>query len=241
MARKKIATTEKKEARTRKPRTELALALPGAEAVDATLLDQAVADLNQLYRAKGLETARAVAECVIQVFFDGNVENFRARHGTHMSFKELGKRDDLQVSYQFIWNSCAVVEQLRSFPQDIADALPMSHHKLLLPVKDEAKKKALAKAAVKDHLSKRDFEARVKAVRAEQKTDSRAGRPPLPAFAKAFAKLKQVAHLAQSESINSESFAHYSKTEARTLLDHLDKDIEALKGVAAAVHQIIAQ
>lgn len=239
MARSKVSNAEKKQSRTRKPRTDLAVALPGAEAIDAALVDQAVADLNHLYTAKGLETARSVAECVIQVFFGGNVETFRARHGTHMSFKELGKREDLQVSYQFIWNSCAVVEQLRMLPPEIADALPMSHHKLLLPVKDEAQKNSLAKAAVKDGLSKRDFEARVKEVRAEQKADSKAGRPPLPAFAKAFGKVKSIAQLVESEDVTEDSFAHFSKGDARQLLVDLDGHIATVVRVANRVRDFV--
>ncbi len=104
MARKKTETIKIAETK-RKPRaraTALAVQLPGADSIDGALLDRAVSELNQLYRTKGLETARAVAEVVIDVFFGGSLDNFKARSGSHISFAELKKRSDLQVSYQFV-------------------------------------------------------------------------------------------------------------------------------------------
>lgn len=231
MARSKVVNAVKKTPRTRKSQTDLAAALPSAEAIDAALVGQAVAGLNHLYSAKGIETARSAAECVIQVIFGGNVEVFRARHGTHMSFNELGRLDDLQVSYQFIWNSCAVVDQLRMLSPEIADALPMSHHKLL-QVKDEARKNSLAKAAVKDGLSKRDFEERVTEVRAEQKAVCEAGRPPLPEFVKAVTIWRRAAALARREAVTASSFAQIPVHEARSLRCELETCIADFSQIA---------
>ncbi len=239
MVKKTAVVVEKKTRKPKASKTTLALALPGAEGIDTGLLDEAVHTLNRIYQAKGLETARDVAECVVQMFFGGSVDSFRSRNRTHLSFKELAKREDLQVSYQFVWNACAVVEQLRSLPPAIAKALPMSHHKMLLPIKDEEQKVLLATAAVEGGLSKRAFEDRVKVVRASQKADSKAGRPPLPAFAKAFGRLKAIVKLAQEEEVTEASFAHFSKEEAQALLAELNGQMRAITEIASRVRGFV--
>lgn len=220
---------------------ELAAVLPGADAADDTLIDQLVARLNQTYRIKGLETAREVAGCVIELMFAGSAEQFLARGNSHMSFKALKKRKDLQVSYQFVWSSCAVYGQLQRLPAAIADELPLSHHKMLLPIKDESAKVGLATAAVEKGLSKRDFEVEVNKVKKEQKGESNAGRPSLPAFAKAFAKLKLVVDQAKEEEITTDSFKHYDKDDARELLVDVSDYIEELKVVMAKVRGALGE
>ena len=242
MARKKAEPVKAPE-KKRKPRakaTALAVQLPGADIIDGALLDRAVQELNQLYRTKGLETARAVAEVVIDVFFGGSLDNFKSRSGSHISFAELKKRSDLQVSYQFVWNSCAVYDQLRLLPQDVVDALPMSHQKLLLPVKNREQKVALAQAAVQENLGKRAFEERIKLVRTAE-SSSKAGRPPLPAFAKAFTVVKRAVTIASKGAIDESSFAHFSKDEARAQLDDWDQQVRDLAAVIARVRALVAE
>ena len=242
MARKKAEAVKAAE-KKRKPRskpTALAVQLPGADGIDGALLDRAVHELNQLYRTKGLETARAVAEVVIEVFFGGSVEDFKARSGSHISFVELKKRSDLQVSYQFVWNSCAVYDQLRQLPPDVADALPMSHQKLLLPVKDQQQKIALAQAAVQENLGKRAFEERIKLVRNAEAT-SKAGRPPLPAFAKAFTVVGRAVRILGKGKIDEDSFENFSKEEARARLTEWEQQISKLAAVVAQVRALVAE
>ncbi len=242
MARKKTETIKIAETK-RKPRaraTALAVQLPGADSIDGALLDRAVSELNQLYRTKGLETARAVAEVVIDVFFGGSLDNFKARSGSHISFAELKKRSDLQVSYQFVWNSCAVYDQLRLLPQDVVDALPMSHQKLLLPVKNQEQKVALAQAAVQENLGKRAFEERIKLVR-KAETTSKAGRPALPAFAKAFTVVKRAVGILGKGKIDQDSFVHFSKEEARAQLAEWEQQVGELAAVVARVRAIVAE
>lgn len=241
MATKDKSKEKEKAPKKKKDSDALALTLPGGDAVDAGLLDRAVTELNQVYQTKGLETARTVAECVIEVFFDGKAENFLARGGSHVSFAALKKRADLQVSYQFVWNSCAVYEQLRLLPAEVANALPMSHHKLLLPIKSEAKKRELAASAVEHGMSKRNFEEKVKEARKENGGDSKAGRPPLPAFVKAFGKLGQIIKSAGTEEIGESSFLHFSKEDARSLLEDLEDDLDTLDEIMTKVREFAAE
>ena len=233
-----MARTTGKAKGSKKDSATPALAMPGLTVLSSDLVDKAVADLNGLYRAKGLETARAVGEYVLNTFFDGDPDNFRNSGNGHVSFRELGKRADLQVSWLFIWNSVAVVAQLRLIPADIAQALPLSHHKLLLPVKDAGQKVSLATAAVNEGWSKDVLVGKVKDSRSDQgQGKSTAGRPPLPAFAKAFTALRKVANTANGEAISDESFAHFSKDQAKSLLVEFDAHLASLSALADQVRR----
>lgn len=197
-------------------------ALPGFAKQDQALLDEAVGKLNQIYALKGLETAREIGEYVLKTFFDGDPANFRERGKAHVSFRELASHPDLQVSYSFISNSVAVVDQLRLLPEEIAAALPFTHQKLLLPVKDPAEKVRLAEDALQRKLTSRDLANEVKRVKEQQREGARVGRPPDPAIAKAFGKLKAVRDLAQSEPINADIFARYSPAKAKVLFNDVE-------------------
>ncbi len=148
--------------------------------VDEAALSEAVAEINRLYVAKGLEMTRAIGSYVLDRFFDGDTANFRTHGRKHVTFRKLGERTDLRVNYQFIWNAVAVVDQLKQLPENIAEALPLSHHKLLLPVKDPEKKLKLASEAIEKNLGKRELEQRVKKVRAKEIPGEKRGRKPEP-------------------------------------------------------------
>jgi hypothetical protein len=83
-----------------------------------------------------------------------------------------------------------VVDQLRLLPEEVASALPPTHHTLLLGVKDTKKKQDLARQAVAGEWSKDRLQVAVTKLREKEK--SAAGRPPLPAFVKAIHKLSKL-------------------------------------------------
>jgi hypothetical protein len=225
-----------------KPKKAQALAkpLPGEASVAKDLVDQAVQEINRLYVAKGLETARVVGEYVLKTFFDGRPENLRKRGRRHVSFRKLVEHEDLRVSHVFLWNAVRFVEQLRQLPGNIGTELPFSHHKLLLPVRDEQAKVALAKKAVENDLSTRELEEEVRKVRRGKGTKGGAGRRPLPAFVKAFARLAAIAKLAASEKIGSMTFEHFPKESASQVLHRAWKDIKALGAVYEEVRSQLA-
>ncbi len=67
--------------------------LLGEGAVDSTLLDRAVAELNRRCGVKGLETIREIGEYVLAAFFDGEPESSRNRGNGHIALRQLGERD----------------------------------------------------------------------------------------------------------------------------------------------------
>ncbi len=222
----------------RKKATETALVptLPGEGVVVDQLVKQAVAQINHIYAAKGLETARDVGEYLIQTFFEGNPERFHERGKDHLSFRALADRDDLQVSYSFLWHACAVVEQLRLLPADVASALPLSHHRLLLSVKDPDEKERLAREAVERGLSKRALEAELVARRPEVAPESKPGRKPHPALAKGLTQLKKAVALAGSGDM-----AALDREKAKALLGDLEEQMAALAKLKATVEAVVAE
>ena len=87
-------------------RTEQALVqLAGEDHLDEALLDKAVAEINRIYVSKGLETARAIGNYVVNAFFGGDLESFRQREKKHVTFRALADREELHVAYNTIWSS----------------------------------------------------------------------------------------------------------------------------------------
>lgn len=131
--------------------------LPGEQTVDERFLDQAVADLNQIYTAKALETARLIGQYTLETFFGNSLDQFHDRGKKHLSFRRLAEHPDLRFSSSYLWTCVAVVEQFQHLPLNLAEALPLSHHRLLLPIRDPEEKIKLATAAIERGLSKREF------------------------------------------------------------------------------------
>ena len=209
------------------------------EPIDEKLLDEAVERINQCYTRMGMELALTVGEYVLATFFDGKPETIGSKTGKGASFRELAKRADLRMSFSYVYKSVAVVAQLRLLPQAAKEALPFSHHALLLPVRSKKAKKDLAKKALTKGWSKRQLETEVRQVRDKEKNPDRTGRPPLPAFAKGFTRLTKAVDLAESEVVDEKVFARYEPAQARELLVQVDVAIERLGKIKADVSRAL--
>lgn len=143
-----------------------------------------VSDLNRIYTRSTLETSCRIGEYLIAEVFDGDVEAVHERGRGDATFRELASREDLVPSHAYLWYSVAVTAQLPLLPRDIGEALPLSHHKLLLPVKDLPVKRMLARRAVERRMNKRDLAEEIKKLRQGRDGGKRRGRPPIPALVK---------------------------------------------------------
>lgn len=230
--------------RTRPPRIktfEANTLLPGEGAEDRKLVDEVTEHVNHIYVVKGLETAREIGEYLLHRFFDGDPAKFHERGRKHISFRKLAEREDLQPSYSFLWNACAVVEQFRLLPADLREALPFSHHKLLLPVKDEATKVKLAQRAVEKGLSKRALEAEIHKAKKREASTPRSGRRPLPFFVKALTRLAGVVKMATADEVTAKVFAAYAPEKTKSLLGDLDKQIASLQTLRHQVERALGE
>jgi hypothetical protein len=206
-------------------------ALPGAAALDRRLVDQAVHDLNRIHAAKGLETAREMGEYIVSTFFGGDAGAFDAHGRGHISFGALAQRDDLQVSKSAIWYAVKLLPQLRQLPPTVAQALPMSHHRLLLHVDDPKAKAKLAEKAVKKGLSKRQLEGEIEKLKKRDPGAPPRGRRPLPGFVKAFNRLKKVAEAAELTEVDDAALRSFGLDNARRYLDEVEQGLAQLKAV----------
>lgn len=215
-----------------------ALVLPGETSVRTDLIDVAVREINRIYVGKGIEAARGVGEYVLKTFFAGRVEHFRRRGRRHVSFRKLAERTDLRISYATLWKCVALVDQFRGMPGEIANALPVTHHALLLPVRDQKCKLALARKAVREGLSKAALAAEVRRSGALSATMPRRGRPPLPAVARLLSAFARLARQSASEALLDRSVDALPPDRLAELVAGATRDLEQIR---LLVHRLRAR
>lgn len=211
--------------------------LPGEQAVASALLQRAVEDINRIHARRGMELIKELGKYLLHTFFGGDIRTWRERQGRHQTFRALARREDLQVSYATLWYAVAVLEQLEDIPEHIATQLSFSHHRLLLPLKDNRDKLALARRAVDERLTTRQLERLVKSRTAP--SSARTGRPRIPALVKGVRKVRAAVELATSEDFDNGSLERLSSGDLRNLLSDLRGQITALNSLAALVEEMV--
>jgi len=230
---------------SKEPKTDLVVpapaddpVLPGETTVDSTRLDAAVAELNRIHTAKGLEAVRDMGRYLLDTFFGGDYDAFQSRGRKHLSFRKLEEREDLHVSASTLWNAVAIVRQLELLPRDIAQALPVSHHRLLLPIRSTERKLELARVAANGHLTRRQLAEKARAVRKAETAGKRAGRPALPGFYKALRAVQRSTAQATVHAVRKFEFSEdgtgLRPEQLAKLLDQLEAQMKDLQAVIDA-------
>ena len=213
--------------------------LPGEDKVRGDLVNQAVSDINRIYVTKGLEAARGIGDYVLRTFFAGDVESFRCRERKHASFRELAERKDLRVSHVFLWNCVAVTEQLKALPNDIANALPVSHHKLLLPVHDEKAKVTLARKAVRENLTTQQLAVEIRRLRKQKSNGgTRRGRPPTPPVVRVLRSFGRVAALARSKDVSGNDLDDLPPETLRIMITETERDLTTMHALVDRLRRL---
>lgn len=210
--------------------------LPGEEQADEELIARAVEDLNRIHRESALQLALQMGEYLLATFFAGDLSRFHQRSGSHVSFRRLAASNDLQFSPSFLYTSVAIVEQLEQLPPTLAEQLPLSHHRLLLPVKDPSLKSKLALRAVRSGLSKRELAQEVKAARRRPGL-ARPGRPVLPETVKRLNQMRRSVNALLEMKASALDFDDYSPRKARELITELMSELEEVSEVLAQLHE----
>lgn len=187
----------------------------------ATEVDAAVDELNRIAVRKGLETARAVSDFVLGLYYAGDIRAYRERlHAGHAAFQELAGHPRLQLSASFITQSIAVTEQARRMPNELAEALSFSHHRELLVLTDDQERNDLAREAVREGLNRDQLKALVdRVVAASESAPGRRGRPRKPAFAQIGRCLEQAVACLDAELLTSEEFSRFTWSRSQQMLD----------------------
>src|ERR1041385_4277232 len=141
---------------------ELEVVLPGAAEIDNELLARAVQDINAIHGGKAREAAIAVAQYIVKTFFCGEVKNFYQRGWKHASYKALANSHAMNMSYSALDKCVRVLRQMTDMPKELGEALPYTHHQLLLPVKDPVQKTKLAQEVIDHDMPKRELEMKIK-------------------------------------------------------------------------------
>ncbi|MFZ5479075.1 MAG: hypothetical protein ACOZNI_20060 [Myxococcota bacterium] len=196
--------------------------LPGEGAVEDLLLHRAAQEINRLYARGTLETACRVGEYVLDTFFDGDLELFRSRKRKHATYAALCRSGLVQVTPSFVWYCVHLDAQRELFPAATAEALSISHHKLLVHVQDVPLKQELAEEAVREGLTRDGLAERIEA-RKRPHVGGRRGRPPAPAFAKVLTKLKAVSVVAKGLPIDASGF---NPAEVRTAIEEAERALD---------------
>lgn len=213
--------------------------LPGEESIDDSVMDEVVDQLNTIYITKGLEAAREMGEYVLRKFFNGDLNAFRTRGRKHMSFRRLAGKQQLLPSYTYIYNSVALVGQLRVLPRDIGKALSISHHRALFTVADPGRKQELAKRAVEQKMTVRLFNKEIKKYCEGRARKSKAGRPALPSCVKEFRKIIRAIEAIDVGEFDDGIIDRYPPEQAKRLLKEMDEKLHQLSDYREALSEQI--
>lgn len=212
--------------------------LPGEHEVDDALVAHAVAQINRISRLKGLDGILLLGEYVLSALFEQDTEQFKARARTHKTFRAVLAQASLQPTASTIWYAVAIVEQCAMLPTHLAAALPPSHHRILLPIRNATSKARLAKLALDGNLTKREFEVLIRKSQVRLPRRSRGGRKTLPAVVKGLPRISDALDIALSEPIDHRTLARFTLGEARALLANANAQRER---VTLLAEQLAAQ
>jgi len=140
--------------------------LPGQDVVQHDLIDEAIRRMVDVKVRGTLAIAMKVGEIIVNVFFAGDIGRARDRSRTkHASLRALSDREDMPFSASYLSRAIGVYASAGQIPEDLVYELPLSHHQLLLPVKDPTVKQRLAREAVAAKMPKEEFAARIAELR----------------------------------------------------------------------------
>ena len=206
------------------PRGSPPAALPGLDGLDETLVGNTVRCINAIHRDRSLEFARQVGSAILKAFFRNCSDLYHTLSSKHVSFRSLAACPDLEMSYSTLYRYTAIEIQIRRMPLEVAMALSVTHHGVLLAVRDMNHKVRLARRAVEAQWSSRQLR---EMVRKEREQRPRTGRPPLPPVVKATRGLSRA--LAIIEDL--EDAPELPQEQAQALLEDLTRVRERIDEV----------
>lgn len=171
---------------------ETTICLPGEHVIVPRLVTKAVEDLNGIHRSFALHYCLEMGGYILDTFFSGKSKQFARSARGHLSFRALAASGELNFSASYLYTSVAVAAQYCQLPAEVADELPLSHHRLLLSVSDARVKRRLAGQALEAGLSKRQLADAVREYRARAAGPPGPGRPAHPPALKHLIRLDEV-------------------------------------------------
>lgn len=202
--------------------------------IDAEKLDEAVRFIHQTTILSGLDLARDVGRYVPDTFFDGDYASFaNPSSGKEISFRALLERQDLLLGAATVYSFVRISHQLEYLPADLAARLTLSQHRALLPLPDPETRETLARRAVAEGWTVRHLMTEVR----KRLPRSRRGRKPLPAFAKAIAKVAKTAAPSLVEELTPDAVRRLGPEPAAALVEQLEGSLARLEALRKALDE----
>lgn len=203
-------------------------------------LDGVVAQINRVVHRRGLQTAVEIATIVVDAFFDGDIANFRTASGKNIDFQRLCEREDLELSYHQLWTAVSVAAQLDELPDEVGQALSVSHHRALLSVSDAQARLQLATTAAEQGWSRRQLLDEVAAWRSDRPRNG-AGRPALPGFVKAVRQAVRVAQKVREAEPAPDDVRAWGLKRTEAVLSELQAEIDELSAWQERLREAAAE
>lgn len=143
------------------------------------------------------------------------------------------------MSHVALWNAVALVEQLEQLPAPIGNSLSVSHHRVLLALRDPDAKRELAQQAVDEQLSKRALAERVRLARHNGDGRSRGGRPPQPTFVKVLKHLETALQAAGTDLPTPETVRAWGLDRSRAAVAQAEVRLLELQRYVAGTRKVL--
>jgi hypothetical protein len=152
------------------------------------LVDQLVAELNQMQGAAALDLALRMGRLIVERFYAGDVAIWRRHRAKEMSYRRLAARadNDLKVSASTLYRSVALYELTSRLSTEGISALTMTHLRAVLGLPDGTQMVLLENAA---RLSWSTDRLEKEALTIRASLSVRRGRPAAPPLIRAVRKL----------------------------------------------------
>lgn len=202
-------------------------AFANLDPVDRDRVAEAIHTLNHLARRSGLELAAEVHRYVLDTFFGGDYRLFADPSRIKpVAFRALCANERLDFNPTTLQTLVRVGEQMTALPSEVARALSVRHHRLLLSVPESDQREALAEQAAAEGWSTRVLEAEI----AAQRAPSRAGRKPLPPVVKSARAIgRSVAALELPTPWQAKALGKAERAELAELVREVEARMKALR------------
>lgn len=204
--------------------------------LDEALVKRCVIAIRALYGQGGLAASRQIGELLLRSFFAGSSVAFERTRRYHVSYRALLSSPELPASNSFLWYSIRLIEHLKALPDEFAEILPLSHHRLLMHIHQPEVRIQMAQMAVENGWSKRKLESAVRETSPRTRRRS-PGRPRTPAFVKGLRQLNEAVELVGAEKIDTSLLGQVEHDELCGLLQQAASDLERLSGLMGSIHQ----
>ena len=191
----------------------------GDTASDDGRIERAVRHINGLHEASSLNLALAVGRYVLDLFFGGDIEQFRFRNPwkrTHL--RSLVRHPDLLLSRSTLHRYVCISGQYGLLDPQIAGALSVSAHRALLPLRDPDDLQEVAGQAVAERWTVVQIS---EAVRERLGPKGGGGRPPRPAARQLVDRLERALDAALMEQVVTGGLAGLGEDEALEYVERL--------------------